>query len=97
MVCQAAPIMSDSRCFAHQDAYALFNSTLASARLREHGATVIIDMSQVEEVTTSAFARLVLLRRELRRQGKDLKLTGLRLRAEKVYEVNRLSTVLPRC
>jgi ABC-type transporter Mla MlaB component len=53
-------------------------------------------MSGVEEVTTSAFARLVLLRRELRRQGRDLKLVGLRARAEKLYEINRLSQVLPR-
>ena len=59
--------------------------------------TVVIDMSAVEEATTSAFARLVLLRRELRRAGRDLRITGLRDRAARLYEISRLDTVLPQC
>jgi ABC-type transporter Mla MlaB component len=96
MVCQAVALSSGSRCFAHRDAYKLFDEALRGARLDASGGTVILDMSGVEEVTTSAFARLVLLRRELRRQGRDLKLIGLRARAEKLYEINRLNQVLPR-
>ncbi len=96
MVCQAVAQFSASGCFAHRDADRLFDQALHGARAERSGSTVIIDMSGVEEVTTSAFARLVLLRRELRRQGRDLKLIGLRARAEKLYEINRLNQVLPR-
>ena len=96
MVCQATSLSSGSRCFAHRDAYKLFTETLRGVLASVAGGTVILDLSGVDEVTTSAFARLVLLRRELRRQGRDLKLVGLRSRAEKLYEINRLNHVLPR-
>ena len=96
MVCQASTFRSDSRCFAHGDASELFDAALHAAKVHPRGGTVVIDMSGVEEMTTSALARLVLLRRELRRQGRDLKLIGLRSRAEKLYEINRLTAVLPR-
>ena len=96
MVCQGSVFRSDSKCFAHRDASDLFNAALRAAKAHPRGGTVVIDMSGVEEMTTSALARLVLLRRELRRQGRDLQLVGLRSRAEKLYEINRLAAVLPR-
>jgi anti-anti-sigma factor len=96
MACQASVLRSDSRYLAHRDASKLFEAALRAARLHPRGGAVVIDMSGVEDMTTSALARLVLLRRELRRQGRDLKLIGLRSRAEKLYEINRLADVLPR-
>ena len=57
--------------------------------------TVIIDMKNAIDATTSAFARLVLLRRYLLRTGRDLRLTGLSHRAARLYEVSRLDRVLP--
>ena len=81
------------RCLAHRDAYRIWNTALVSAG----DQTITLDLSDVEEITTSAFARLVLLRRELRRNGGDLQLMGLHDLAERLYEVNRLDGVLPRC
>ena len=40
-------------------------------------------------------AALVLLRRELLRRGRDLRLVGMRDRTRQVYAVNRLDAVLP--
>ncbi len=56
---------------------------------------VIIDLINVHEVTSSAFARLVLLRRELLRRGQDLRITGMHGRAARLYEIMRLARVLP--
>jgi len=56
---------------------------------------VVIDLRFAREVTTAAFARLVLLRRGLRAQGRDLLLTNLGPRAANLFHVNRLATVLP--
>ena len=57
--------------------------------------TVIIDMKNALDATTSAFARLVLLRRLLLKTGRDLRLTNLRDRAASLYHINRLAGVLP--
>jgi hypothetical protein len=56
---------------------------------------VVIDLRRAVDATTSAFAQLVLLRRELLRSGRDLRLDGLHARAAHVYHVNRLDHVLP--
>jgi anti-anti-sigma regulatory factor len=92
MLSQEFAFVPQSGCFAHWDAYRL--STLA---LREapQSPTIVVDLSSVEEITTSAFARLILLRRQLLRQGRDLRLTGLHARAARHYEINRLQKVLP--
>ena len=57
--------------------------------------TIVVDLSHARDATTSAFARLVLLRRYLLRTGRDLRLTGLSHRAARLYEVSRLDRVLP--
>jgi hypothetical protein len=57
--------------------------------------TVIIDMKNAIDATTSAFARLVLLRRLLLRSGRDLRLTNLHDRVASLYQINRLGSVLP--
>ncbi len=63
---------------------------------RPEAQTVVIDLANATDATTSAFARLVLLRRALRRVGRDLILSGLHDRTEFLYEINRLDAVLPR-
>jgi MFS superfamily sulfate permease-like transporter len=57
---------------------------------------IIIDLGRAREATTSAFARLVQLRRSLLRSGRDLRLMNLNAKAAGLYEVNRLTDVLPR-
>ncbi|HWP40619.1 MAG TPA: STAS domain-containing protein, partial [Tepidisphaeraceae bacterium] len=69
------------------------HKALAAAR---RARLIVIDMSQVDEATTSGFARLVLLRRELLRLGRDLRIVGLRDRAARLFEISRLDAVLPR-
>jgi hypothetical protein len=78
--------------FGHDDACRLVRWALSRRELK----TVVVDLYQARDATTSAFAHLVLLRRELLRTGRDLRLANLRERAAKVYEVNRLAGVLPR-
>lgn len=78
--------------FSHVDARAISKWALK----RETARTVVVDLSGADEATTAAFATLVLLRRALRREGRDLRLTGLRSRTRHMYHVNRLDGVLPR-
>ena len=77
--------------FSHRDACRIADLVLGHGR----AATVVIDLKNAVEATTSAFARLVLLRRLLLRTGRDLRLTNLRDRAASLYHVNRLAGVLP--
>jgi ABC-type transporter Mla MlaB component len=84
-------VASDSTHFLHEDACRL--SKLV--RTQADGTTVVIDLSRASDTTTSALARLVLLRRELLKSGRDLRLTGLCDRVAGMYEINRLVSVLP--
>ena len=56
---------------------------------------IVLDLSHAHDATTAAFADLILLRRRLLDEGRDLRLCGLHDRAAKVYQVNRLTEVLP--
>jgi anti-anti-sigma regulatory factor len=76
----------------HEDACRISRLALERAAVR----TIVIDQTNVREATTSAFARLVLLRRVLRRTGRDLRLVNLHDHAATLFEVNRLGKVLPR-
>jgi anti-anti-sigma regulatory factor len=84
-------IIHDTEYFRHPDAAKIFRWALGARGVK----TVIIDLTHVRDATTAAFAQLVLLRRKLLRSGRDLRLMGLRERAARVYEVNRLAEVLP--
>ena len=77
--------------FSHGDACRIADLVLGQGR----AATVVIDLKNAVDATTSAFARLVLLRRLLLKAGRDLRLTNLRARAASLYQVNRLASVLP--
>jgi len=80
------------RVFSHAEATRLFSQALTTCGDAQQ---VVIDLSGAEDATTSAFAKLVLLRRLLLRCGRDLCLTNLRDRAAGLFEVNRLGDVLP--
>jgi anti-anti-sigma regulatory factor len=69
---------------------------LALCAERSSAQTIIIDLSRSQDASTAAFARLVLLRRELLQSGRDLRLAGLRSRAARLFEVHRLDSILPR-
>lgn len=92
MVAFETRIVHEAKEFSHEHADHL--SRLASGR--RNAKWVVIDLSKVEQATTSAFARLVLLRRSLLKEGRDLRLANLRDRAAGLFEVNRLDAVLPR-
>jgi hypothetical protein len=77
---------------SYEDACSLSRSVLAGSGQGQ----VSLEMDQVRDTTTAALARLVLLRRDLLRSGRDLRVLGLRGRAELLYEVNRLHDILPR-
>jgi anti-anti-sigma regulatory factor len=77
--------------FTHLDACRVYETALRTA-----ARTIVIDLSRARDATTSAFARLVLLRRRLLSNGQDLRLTGLSDRAARLYEVSRLEQILPR-
>jgi hypothetical protein len=77
--------------FTHDHARAVTRWAMRHGR----SARVVIDFSLAPDATTAAFAALVLLRRQLLAQGRDLRLEGLAGRAYQVYCVNRLESVLP--
>jgi anti-anti-sigma regulatory factor len=89
----ALPLAVVPKCprFSHEHADAISRWALGRGSAR----TVVIDLSYATDATTAAFATLVLLRRRLLRDGRDLRVEGLRDRAQHVFNVNRLHAVLP--
>lgn len=83
-------VLKTSR-FSHEDAHAISKWVLG----RDRSRTVVIDLSQADDASTAAFATLVVLRRRLLRHGRDLRVAGLRDRAQWVYTISRLNQVLP--
>lgn len=92
MVAFETTIVHEAEDFSHEHAERLSQT----ATSRRNARWVVIDLAKAEQATTSAFARLVLLRRSLLADGRDLRLANLRSRAAGLYEVNRLDTILPR-
>ena len=91
MVAFETTIVHEAEELSHEHAERL-SQTAAS---RRNARWVVIDLAKAEQATTSAFARLVLLRRFLLREGRDLRLVNLRSQTAGLYQVNRLSTILP--
>jgi anti-anti-sigma regulatory factor len=60
-----------------------------------HKTKILVDLHRASDATTSGFARLVLLRKLLRADGRDLCLVNLRERVAQLYTINRLGEVLP--
>jgi ABC-type transporter Mla MlaB component len=84
-------LIHEHRLFAHEDADRVSHWVIRDNQARR----VVIDLKRAEEATTSAFARLVLLRRSLLRDGRDLQLVNLRQNAKALYDISRLRAVLP--
>lgn len=57
---------------------------------------VYVSLNRTSCTTTAALARLILLRRRLLAGGRDLRIVGLVGRARSLYEVSRLTNLLPR-
>lgn len=87
-----AEIVFKADLFSHDDARAISRWVLRRANAR----LIVIDLSRAEDATLPAFAALIALRRRLLRDGRDLRLAGLRDRTHVVYQVNRLETILPK-
>jgi hypothetical protein len=79
------------RSLSHSEACRIARLVTGNRRVR----TFVIDFKNALDASTSAFARLVLLRRLLLRSGRDLRLTNLHDRAAHLYQINRLMGVLP--
>ncbi len=84
-------IIAQVKELSHQAADELCSRVLGGVPTR----TVVLDLNQAVDATTAAFARLVLLRRDLLKDGRDLRLCGLKARTAQIWRVNRLSGVLP--
>ena len=56
---------------------------------------VLLRLDSAASTSTAAMARLVLLRRNLLAQGRDIKLAGLAGRVKAVYEIARMHNLLP--
>jgi anti-anti-sigma regulatory factor len=92
MTAKQLSIVPKSREFSHSEAVRVSKVALS----RDNVQTFVVDLQHAHDATTSAFARLVLLRGALLKRGRDLLLTGLHDRPASLYEVNLLGSVLPR-
>ena len=60
------------------------------------GKVVVLDLRKTQETTTAALAGLIILRKRQIRAGGDLLLLGLTGKAQYLYEILRLTKILPR-
>ena len=69
----------------------------AQSRLRQRRdrPCMIVDLSEWTDPDTATFARLIQLRRHLRSRGSDLHVTGLTGKAQSLYHICRLQSILP--
>ncbi len=58
-------------------------------------SNVLVDLHQARQATVAGMARLVALRKELLRQGRDLCVTPPVGQAGQIYEVCRFQSLLP--
>jgi ABC-type transporter Mla MlaB component len=84
-------IIPENLAFSHQDAemVSLWATRSTTA------PRIVVDMTRARVATTSAFARLVLLRRSLLQAGRDIRLSNLHDQVASLYEIFRLADVLP--
>ena len=83
------------RCASDQLSYHDAEQIAHRALGAKEGRTILIDLGQIAETTTAALARLVALRRQLRRSGRELCVVRPRGRAKHLYDVWRLGELLP--
>lgn len=90
MVASRSAILPAAERLNHDEACRL--AALASSTSAQ---TVVVDLSHCFDASTSAFARLILLRRDMLQAGRDLWLAGLSGQPASLFEVHRLESVLP--
>ena len=91
MMASQMTISCDSNYLSYERACDIANKALAIG-----GDKIRIVLNCVVETTTAALARLIALRCNLRRSGRDLIIAGLHGQAENLYEFNRMASLLPR-
>ena len=79
------------RTFSYSDACKVTQAAL----IQRPAHLICVDLDEVEDVTTCALAKLIILRRALLAQRKELRLAGLRGRALAMYELSKLHRLLP--
>ena len=89
MAANQPTILVAAKSFSHAEACRL------AERATRCDQTIVIDLSDCGDASTAAFARVVLLRRELLEAGRDLCLAGLHGQPARLFEVHRLDNVLP--
>jgi ABC-type transporter Mla MlaB component len=92
MVATQTTVTCHSNHLSYKDACKIANQASATSG---HD-TIRLELQRVVETTTAALARLIALRRNLRRSGRDLRIAGLHGQAENLYEFNRMAGLLPR-
>jgi len=80
---------------SHSLSYDDARELASKARAAKEGWTVLIDLGGITETTTAALARLVALRRQLRKTGRELRIICPHGRAKHLYDVWRLGELLP--
>jgi ABC-type transporter Mla MlaB component len=85
-------ISHPGRCLAYPEAVRIARSIPPGCP----AGIVLIDLERTIEATTAGLARLILLRRQLLAAGADLRIRGLRSRAQALYEICRMTRLLPR-
>jgi ABC-type transporter Mla MlaB component len=86
-----ASIIAEAKNLSHDAAEKLCDQILGSPQAK----TVVLDLQRTEDADTAAFARLVVLRRNLLKDGRDLRLRGLKQRAKSLWTISKLASVLP--
>ena len=84
-------IVAESKNLSHEAVEQLCTQILGAPAVR----TVVLDLQRTEDADTAAFARLVVLRRDLLKDGRDLRLRGLKQRAKSLWTISKLASVLP--
>jgi anti-anti-sigma regulatory factor len=84
-------IISDAKNLSYAAAQRLCDEIQGRPPVR----TVVLDLQRADDADTAAFARLVLLRRNLLKNGRDLRLRGLKPRVASMWKISKLAAVLP--
>lgn len=89
---QDTVVTCETASLSHEDVSQIRQQVLS----RRLPGLVVLDLSAVRETTTGALAAMTILRRELLRRGRDLRLRGIKARVAGLYDIHRLHNVLPR-
>lgn len=84
-------VRHQGREFSYDSAVALFQF----ARQLDGGQSLVLDLSQSFSTSTAAMAKLVELRKLLLSTGSDLRVTGLSGMVDAIFNIHRLSNILP--